>query len=104
MDYQKIILVGNATQDAKNQKSKKGDVSYTTFSLGVASRKDETTFYPIVAFGALGEKVATHIAKGQQLLVEGRINVNEKNRFNVIASQIRLGFTPKPKKPSKKTK
>ena len=104
MDYQKIILLGNATQNAKQQKSKKGDVTFTTFSLGTGDGKDETTFFPVVAFGDLGKKVATHIVKGQQLLIEGRINVNEKNRFNVIASQIRLGSTSKPKKSSKKSK
>ena len=104
MDYQKIILVGNATQNAKHQKSKIGDITFTTFSLGIGEGKDETTFSPVVAFGNLGKKVAPHIVKGQQLLVEGRINVNEKNRFDVIASQIRLGSTSKPKKTPKKSK
>jgi hypothetical protein len=32
----------------------------------------------VVAFGKLGEKVASLIIKGHQILVEGRIDVNEK--------------------------
>ena len=102
MDYQKIVLVGNATQDAKRQQSKKGDVEFTTFSLGVGNGKDKTTFFPIVAFGKLGEKVAIHIVKGHQVLVEGRIDVNEKGYFSVIASQIRLGSSPNPIQTGKK--
>ena len=42
MDYQKFILVGNASTDAKIQKSKKGDVSFATFGVGVKSGKDRT--------------------------------------------------------------
>ena len=102
MDYQKIILVGNACQDAKGQQSKKGDVSFTTFSMGVGESKVKTTFFPVVAFGKLGEKVASLIVKGHQVLVEGRIDVNEKGYFNVVASRIRLGSTPSPVQPVKK--
>jgi single-stranded DNA-binding protein len=99
MDYQKIILVGNATKDAKEQHSKDGEVTFTTFNMGVGEVKGKTTFFPIVAFGKLGEKVASLIVKGHQVLVEGRVDVNEKGYFNVIASHIRLGSTPRPIKP-----
>ena len=103
MDYQKIIIVGNATKDAKEQQSKDGKVSFTTFSIGVGESKDKTTFFPVVAFGKLGEKVASLIVKGHQVLVEGRIDVNEKGYFNIVASHIRLGATPSPIQPVKKT-
>ena len=99
MDYQKIILTGNATRDSKRQESKKGDVEFTTFSVAVGDGKDKTTFFPVVAFGKLGEKVAVLIKKGQQVLVEGRIDVNEKGYFSVIAAQIRLGLAPSPIQP-----
>ncbi len=102
MDYQKIILVGNATKDAKRHKSKESEVEFTTFSLAVGDRKDNTTFFPVVAFGKLGEKVAVLIIKGQQVIVEGRITINEKGFFNVIASQIRLGAKPSPDQSAEK--
>ena len=102
MDYQKIILVGNATKDAKKQQSKDGEVTFTTFSIGVGESKGKTTFFPIIAFGKLGEKIASLIVKGHQVLVEGRIDVNDKGFFNVVANHIRLGSTPSPNQTVKK--
>jgi hypothetical protein len=78
-------------------------VSFTTFTIGVGESKDKTTFFPIVAFGKLGEKVASLIVKGHQVLVEGRIDVNEKGYFNIVASHIRLGATPSSIQPVNKT-
>ena len=101
MDYQKILLVGNATKDAKEQQSKDGEVTFTTFSMGVGEGKGKTTFFPVVAFGKLGEKVASLIVKGHQILVEGRIDVNEKGFFNVVANHIRLGAKPTEVQPEK---
>ena len=103
MDYQKIIIVGNATKDAIVQQSKSGEVSFTTFSIAVGDSKDKTTFFLVIACGKLGEKVASLIVKGHQVLVEGRIDVNEKGYFNVVASHIRLGATPSPIQPVEKS-
>ena len=61
MNYQKIILVGNVTKDAKRQTSKKGDVHFTTFSLAVSDGRDSATYFPIVAFGKLGEVIAKYV-------------------------------------------
>ena len=94
MNYQKIILVGNATSDAQIRKSKDGNVTFTTFRLGVADGKDRTTFFPIVLFGRSVEKLANLITKGRQVLLEGRIQV-EKDRFDVIADRVELGSLPK---------
>jgi single-strand DNA-binding protein len=94
MDYQKLILVGNATVDAEQKTSKKGDVAYTTFSVGVSEAKDKTTFFPITVFGKHGEAVAKYITKGRQVLVDGRITVGDNNRFNVVADRVRFGPEP----------
>jgi hypothetical protein len=37
MNYQRLILVGNATDDAQRQTSKKADVTYATLIPGVSS-------------------------------------------------------------------
>ena len=100
MDYQKLILVGNATVDAEQRTSKKGDVSYTTFSVGVSEGKDKTTFFPITVFGKHGEAVAKYVTKGRQVLVEGRVTVGEKGRFSVVADTVRFGVEPATKKES----
>ncbi len=94
MNYQKLILVGNATKDAQRLTSKKGDVTYTTFSVGVSDGKDRTTFFPVIVFGEYGEAVAKYVTKGRQVLVDGRIQVNDKGRFRVIADRVRFGLEP----------
>ena len=91
MNYQKLILAGNATGDAQRRTSKKGDVSYTTFSVGVSDGKERTTFFPVAVFGKHGEAVAKYVTKGRQVLVEGRVEVSDNGRFNVVADRVRLG-------------
>ena len=51
MNYQKTIVVGNATKDAEQRKSKDGETTFTTFDVGVSDTKDKTTYFPIVVFG-----------------------------------------------------
>jgi single-stranded DNA-binding protein len=109
MNYQRLILVGNATGDAQRRTSKKGDMAYTTFNVGVGGGKDRTTFFPVVVFGKHGEAVDKYITKGRQVLVEGRIEVSNSGRFNVVADQVRLGASagegkPAAAKPTKKSK
>ena len=110
MNYQKIILVGNATRDAVHQKSKNGDITYTTFGMGVSDNKDRTMFFPVTVFGEHGKAIAEYITKGREILVEGRIDVSDKGYFNVVAGRVRLGAEPKKtikkvkKTKSKKTK
>ena len=91
MNYQKIILAGNATDDAKRNTSKKGDVQYTTFDVGVGDIKDQTTFFPVVVFGETGEAVAKYVTKGRLVLVEGRVQVNDRGRLSVVADIVRFG-------------
>ena len=95
MNYQKLILVGNVTKDAEQRTSKKGDVSYTTFRVAVSGRKDSNpTFFPVTVFGKHGEAVLKWLTKGREVLVEGRIEVSESGRHNVIADSVRLGAEP----------
>ena len=81
MNYQKLILVGNATEDAECHKAKQGDVIYTRFRVGVSGGKDRSTFFPIVVFGKNGEPVAKYVKKGRQVLVDGRVQVNDAGHF-----------------------
>ena len=93
MNYQKLILVGNATSDAKSLKSKEGDLTFTTFSVAVSEVKDRTTFFPVTVFGKTGVIAKSYINKGRQVLVEGRIDVSQNGRFNVIADRLQLGHS-----------
>ena len=94
MDYQRITLTGNATADAEAKTSKK-DTTYTRFSVAVNDGKmGKATFFPIVAFGKVGEAAAKVVKKGQLVLVEGRVKLGEEKQFSVIAD--RVVFGPKP--------
>jgi single-strand DNA-binding protein len=94
MNYQKLILVGNATKDAERKTAKNKDVSYTTFSVGVSDGKDKTTYFPVTVFGKMGESVAEYVKKGRGVLIEGRIQVGDNGRFNVIADRVTFGPAP----------
>ena len=100
MNYQKLIFAGNATGDAEQKTSKKGDVIYTTFNVGVSDRKDQTTFFPVTVFGKHGEAVAKYITKGRQVLVDGRVTVSDSGRFSVVADNVRFGVEPTTKEES----
>ncbi len=94
MDYQRIMLSGNVTADAEANTSKKG-TTYTRFSVAVNDgKKGEVTFFPIVAFGKVGEAVAKVVKKGQLVIVEGRVKLGEEKQFSVMAD--RVVFGPKP--------
>ena len=95
MNYQKLIVVGNVTRDAERKTSRKGDVAYTTFGVGVSDRKGQSVFFPVTLFGQAGETLTQYITKGRQVAVEGRITVNDNGYFNVIADRIELGAMPR---------
>jgi single-stranded DNA-binding protein len=91
MNYQKLIIAGNATKDAQARQSKDGEKTFATFDVGVSDGKDKTTYFPVVVFGKQGEAVAKYVTKGRQVLVEGRVLVNDKGYFNVVADWVQFG-------------
>lgn len=94
MNYQRMILVGNVTGDPERRTSQSGEVTYTSFGVGVSDGKDKTTFFPVLVFGKYGETVAEYLTKGRQVLVDGRLRVDDKGRFRVIADRVRFGSEP----------
>lgn len=78
MDYCKLIIVGNLTRDAEVKQARDSEARYADFTVAVSrnKRKEEKTFYPIRAFGKLGES-CTILKKGDRVLVEGQFEVSE---------------------------
>jgi single-stranded DNA-binding protein len=97
MNYQKLVVVGNVAGTPSRRVSKKGDVSYVLFSVGVSEGKEESIFFPCAAFGKLGETVERFVSKGRGVLVEGRITLSAKGRFGVIADKVVFGAQPQAK-------
>lgn len=93
MNYQKLILVGNATKDAERKTAQERDVVYATFRVGVSDGKGKgaSVFFPITVFGRQAEVVAQYVTKGMQVLVEGRIEAHEDGRMNVVADRVVFG-------------
>ena len=96
MDYQKIILVGNATKGAE-VKQPEGKTAYADFTLAVSRTKEQMTFFPVRVFGKLAEG-CERVKKGTKVLVEGRLDISEytdqegqkKMTFRVLADTYRL--------------
>jgi single stranded DNA-binding protein len=96
MDYQRIIIIGNATKGAEVQQPK-GKAAYAYFTVAVSQTKDQKTFFPIRVFGKLAE-TCDNIKKGVKVLVEGRLDISEyadKGRqetrtFRILADTYRL--------------
>ena len=86
--YQRFTCVGRATADAKRQKAKKSDVEYTTFAVAVNEGKDKVTFFDVAVFGEKGKPVAKYLSKGRLVLVDDRIEKNQKGYANVVANQV----------------
>jgi single stranded DNA-binding protein len=74
MDYQKIILVGNATDAAKVQQPE-GKSAFMDFTVAVNRSREETDFFPVRYFGTLAEGTI-QIKKGAKVLVEGRVEIS----------------------------
>jgi single-strand DNA-binding protein len=75
MDYQKMIIVGNATKDSEIHQSE-GKVAYADFTLAVSRTKDQTTFFPVRVFGKLAES-SKMVKKGVKVLVDGQLDISE---------------------------
>jgi len=88
MNYQKVIIAGNATEDAQPRQSKKGDSTYATFSMAVNEGKERPTFFPVAVFGKMSEAVVDYVTKGRSVLVEGRMVITSKGRFSMVASRV----------------
>lgn len=87
-----VNLVGRLTQDPEARTSKSGETKYTTFGLAVNDRygdKDRATFVNVTAFGKLGEILAAHKHKGDQIAVTGRLTTSEGFKdLRVVADRV----------------
>jgi single-strand DNA-binding protein len=74
-----ITLVGNITREPELRFTQGGQ-AVTKFGMAVNRRfqqagewKESTSFFDVVAWGQLGENVASSLAKGSRVMVAGRL-------------------------------
>src|SRR5207245_2450070 len=101
----KIMLIGNLGKDPDMSYTEAG-VAITKFSLAVTrrykaqggERKEETTWFNVVAFNQLAETINTYLHKGSKVYIEGRITSRkytdkegvERTAWEVTANEMEM--------------
>ena len=101
----KIMLIGNAGRDAELRYMANG-TAQASFSLAVNRNlrgpdgewTQETDWFNVVAWRDLAERLSQQVTKGQQLYVEGRLQIRswdndqgvKQYRTEVVANQVLL--------------
>jgi single-strand DNA-binding protein len=101
--FNKVILIGNLTKDPELRYTPQGTpvctlrLACTTKYKAADSMKDETLFINVVVWGKQGETSAQYLAKGKQVLVEGRLQERsweaegvKKSRVEIVAQGVRF--------------
>lgn len=98
-----VTLIGNVTRDAELRYTASG-LSIGSFSVAVSERQrgadgqwedGEPSYYDVTCFRLLGESVADTIAKGDRVVVTGRLKQsrweqdgNKRSKVEVIAEDV----------------
>lgn len=106
MNLNKVIIVGNLTQDPEARTTPNGQ-NVSNFTIATnriwndqqGQRQEQTEFHNIVAWGKLAEIVGQYLNKGQLCMVEGRLQTRSWDDQNgvrhwkteIIAENIQLG-------------
>lgn len=107
MYLNKVYLIGNLTRDPELKSLPTGS-KVCTFSVATnrvwkdqnGAKQESTEYHNIVVFGRQAETSAQYLKKGQQVMVEGRIQTrswddkttNEKKyRTEIVADSVQFG-------------
>jgi single-strand DNA-binding protein len=108
MYLNKAYIIGNLTRDPELRALPSG-IKVCSFAVATSRvykdkegvKKETTEFHNVSAFAKLGELAGQYLKKGQQVLVEGRIqtrswetNGEKKYRTEIIAENIQFGMKP----------
>lgn len=108
MYLNKAIIIGNLTRDPE-LKSLPSGMKVTSFSIATnrvwmkdGAKQESAEFHNIVVFGRQAETSAQYLKKGQQVLVEGRIQTRswdgndgqKRYRTEIVAESVQFGSKP----------
>lgn len=100
--FNQVVLMGNLTRDPELRTTPNG-TSVCGFSLALnrsyksadGEWQEATDFIDIVAWGALGERVAQYLSKGRAALVSGRLQQRQweqdgqkRSKVEVVANDV----------------
>lgn len=85
--FNKVILVGNLTRDPQVRYTPGGQavseiglaVNRSWFDKNANQRREEVTFVDVTLWGRTAEIAGEYLAKGKQVLVEGRLQLDQWN-------------------------
>lgn len=85
--FNKVILVGNVTRDIQVKYTQGGSavaelglaVNRSWFDKASNQKKEEVAFIDIVVWGRTAEIAGEYLAKGRQVLIEGRLSLDQWN-------------------------
>lgn len=107
MYLNKAVIIGNLTRDPEERALPSG-AKVATFGVATnrvytdkdGQRQEDTQFHNIVVFGRQAETSAQYLKKGQQVLVEGRLQTRswddqqsgqKKYRTEIVADRVQFG-------------
>lgn len=108
MYLNKAIIIGNLTRDPE-QKSLPSGIAVTSFSVATnrvykdkdGNKQEQVEYHNIVVFGRQAETSGQYLKKGQNVLVEGRMQTRsweqdgvKKYRTEVVADSVQFGSKP----------
>lgn len=77
----KVILKGRMTRDAELRYTQSAESkAYTNFSLAVNGFNNRVDFINCIAWNKVAEIVEKHCKKGKEILIEGRIEVDQVDK------------------------
>src|SRR5215211_2380734 len=106
--FNTVILMGNLTRDPELRQTPNGH-SVTSFSLALnrsykgadGEWQEVTDYVDVVAWAALGERVAQYLSKGRPALVSGRLQSRsweqegqKRSKVEVVANDVTFLGSP----------
>lgn len=83
--FNKVVLVGNMTRDPQVRFTPGGSavceiglaINRSWFDKNANTKKEETTFVDVTLWGRTAEVAGEYLAKGKQVLIEGRLQLDQ---------------------------
>jgi len=105
--FNKVILVGNLTRDPQVRYTPGGQavseiglaVNRTWFDKNANQRREEVTFVDVTLWGRTAEIAGEYLAKGRQVLIEGRLHLDQwddketgqkRNKLKVVCENLTM--------------
>lgn len=96
--FNKVILLGNLTRDIELRHTPSGmavadiglAVNRTWFDKNANEKKEEVTFVDVTFFGRQAEVAGEYLAKGRELLIEGRLQMDSWDDKQTGAKRYKL--------------